>query len=169
MKRYIKSAKTIEDYENMGVFNDDQMFEIREGLEDGLDVSVYADPKYDGHQMSRIRWGLEDGLDISMYADPKYDDNQMAQIRWGLEEGLDVSVYANPKYDSTNMAQIRKKLEDENKKPAKSSRINWKSFVNKLEQEANNNIGISNILKRLFIDINYSIYLFVNIKKDKKF
>ena len=35
--------------------------------------------------MTEIRYGLEDGLDITKYADPKYNRNQMAEIRVGLE------------------------------------------------------------------------------------
>jgi len=163
MKRYIKSAKTIEDYENMGVFDRYQMEKIRDGLEkgldvsvyadpkkfgsmemgqilqgleDGVDVSVYADPKYDWEQMWEIREGLEKGLDVSVYADPKYSWKQMRQIRYGLSSGLDVSQYADPKYDNKQMKQIREELEG----AGKSKRINWKSLVNNLQREAEDGI-----------------------------
>ena len=111
MKRYIKSAKTIEDYENIGVFDVGQMYEIREGLEKGIDVSVYADPKYGVAQMGEIRKGLESGVDVSVYADPEYNWWQMNQIREGLESGVDVSWYSDPKYDGEQMFQIREGLE----------------------------------------------------------
>lgn len=84
MKIYIKAAKTLEDYENMGVFDDDQIKEIRRGLENGVDVSWYADPKYNWKQMVQIYYGLRSGLDVSTYADPKYDAQQMREIREGL-------------------------------------------------------------------------------------
>ena len=115
MKRYIKAAKTLEDYENMGVFDDDQMRWIRDGLEQGLDVSWYADPKYNGDQMLQILVGLERGLDVSVYADPKYDENQMRMIYQGLRDGLDISIYADPKYGWKQMNEIRKSLEKKNK------------------------------------------------------
>ena len=59
MKRYIRSSKTLEDYENMSVFDEYQMEEIRKGLNSGVDVSVYTDPKYDRWQMGKIRYNLQ--------------------------------------------------------------------------------------------------------------
>ena len=94
-------------------FNDLQLEQIRLGLEKDLDISHYADPKFDWEQMWEIRQGLEKGLDISQYADPKFDHLQMSQIRYGLEEDLDVSKYANPKFDYLQMSQIRQGLEAE--------------------------------------------------------
>lgn len=41
-------------------FNVAQLEEIQKGLMDGLDVSQYADPKYDFWQMREIRRGLKD-------------------------------------------------------------------------------------------------------------
>ena len=39
--------------------------------------------------MYEIRKGLKEGLDVSKYADPKYNDDQMEQILLGLEEECD--------------------------------------------------------------------------------
>ncbi|MDU2095110.1 MAG: hypothetical protein E7E73_00195 [Negativicoccus succinicivorans] len=89
-----------------------QMEAIRIGLEQGLDVSVYADPNFSGSQMVQIRWGLENGVDVSIYADPKFRSDQMWTIREGLEEGLDVKVYADPKFNYKQMDQIRWGLAD---------------------------------------------------------
>ena len=36
------------------------MYEIREGLEKGLDVSIYADPKFSKEQMLETRKKLEE-------------------------------------------------------------------------------------------------------------
>lgn len=36
--------------------------------------------------MEQIRFGLEDGLDVSVYADPEFDFEQMREIRIGLEQ-----------------------------------------------------------------------------------
>jgi len=170
MKRYIKASKTIEDYEAMGVFDDKQLREIRIGLEDGVDVSWYTDPKYDWEQMKVIRYGLQKGLDVSVYADPKYDyeqmheiwsglnmgvdvswyadpkyaRSQMRQILYGLFSGVDVSQYADPKYDWEQMLEIRKGLESGG--AGKSKRINWKSLVNNLQREAED--GIDSLYKQ---------------------
>ena len=56
------------------------MYSIRKGLEHGLDMSKYADPKFDYTQMQWIYKGLKDNLDVSKYADPKFNQFQMAQI-----------------------------------------------------------------------------------------
>ena len=92
-------------------FDSMQMKQIRLGLESKLDVSIYADPKFDSLQMEEIRLGLESGLDVSEYANLKYDTRQMRQIKKGLESGLDISWYADPKFDGMQMTQIREGLE----------------------------------------------------------
>lgn len=92
-------------------FDEKQKQALREGLENGLDISVYANPSYDSYQMNEIRWGLEKNLDVSPYATTKYNWRQMSQIREGLERNLDISVYADSKYDDLQMEQIRKGLE----------------------------------------------------------
>lgn len=65
-------------------FNELQMYEIRRGLKEGLDVSKYADPKFNKWQMREIRLGLKEGLDVSKYADPSFNDTQMNEIRQEL-------------------------------------------------------------------------------------
>lgn len=60
--------------------------------------------------MSQIRQGLENGLDVSWYAKPEFDYKQMEQIRLGLEEGLDVSYYANPKITIYRIVKIKNAL-----------------------------------------------------------
>lgn len=90
-------------------FDDDQLEEIQEGLEMGLDVSFYARPEFDWKQMFEIRIGLKDGLDVSLYATTDYDD-QMEQIRLGLTDRLDVSHYASPEIHHCDMDDIRMEL-----------------------------------------------------------
>ena len=63
--------------------------------------------------MIEIRKGLEQDLDVSIYAKSEFDFSQMKQIRWGLAKNLDVSIYAKPKYFWREMEQIREKLENE--------------------------------------------------------
>ena len=75
------SIKLLDLIDFIKTYDSDQMREIRIGLERGLDVSVYADPKYNVYQMQQIRIGLERGLDVSVYADPKYNCMQMQVMR----------------------------------------------------------------------------------------
>ena len=53
-------------------------------LKEGLDVTKYANPLLDCGQMSIIRKGLEDGVDVSLYNDPKYSMDGMEQIYQNL-------------------------------------------------------------------------------------
>ena len=43
--------------------------------------------------MNQIRPGLENGVDASKYADPKFDYGQMEEIRKGLENGVNLLPY----------------------------------------------------------------------------
>ncbi len=93
-------------------FTMDQINEITEGREAGLDVSVYAKRDFFAIQMRQVRMGLEEGLDVKLYAKPEYDWFQMEEIRKGLEQGLDVQKYASPDIPYDKMRQVRKGLKD---------------------------------------------------------
>ena len=97
---------------NWEKFDEYQIEQIKKGQKAGLDVKIYADPKYDCLQMSEIRWGLEQGVDVSIYADPEFTAAQMGVIRLGLENGVDVSIYADPRYNSSQMDEIRQGLDE---------------------------------------------------------
>ena len=58
------------------------------GLEDNLDISIYANKKYSGEQMEQIRLGLENKIDVSKYANVEYDDIQMLKIRKELKQNI---------------------------------------------------------------------------------
>ena len=62
-------------------FDEEQQYEILEGLKNNLDVSIYAKKEFDEHQMAQIRVGLELGLDVSIYAKSELTWKQMKQIR----------------------------------------------------------------------------------------
>lgn len=64
-------------------------------------------------QMQLIRQGLEDGFDVSWYAKSEFDNWKMFQIFLGLDNGLDVSIYAKPEYSWEQMREIRERLEKE--------------------------------------------------------
>lgn len=93
-------------------FTADQISEIKEGVEAGLDVSVYAKKEFYAIQMMQIRLGMLDKLPVELYAKQDYDWFQMEEIRKGLKAGLDVSKYAFPKISYDKMRQIRKGLSE---------------------------------------------------------
>ena len=39
-------------------------------------ANILKDKRFDSDQMEQIRLGLESGVDISLYADPKFNCNQ---------------------------------------------------------------------------------------------
>ena len=92
-------------------FGIDQQQEIKEGLQAGLDVSVYAKPEFYAIQMRQIRLGLMAGLPVGIYASDKYDWFQMEEIRLGLEHRIDINKYADPSVSFDTMRQIREGLE----------------------------------------------------------
>jgi len=69
--------------------------------------------QFNENQKHRIIKGLNDNLDVSIYANPEYSWRQMEEIRKGLEDNIDVSVYAKVKMSWREMERIRKKLENE--------------------------------------------------------
>ena len=73
-------------------FIEDQQEQILLGLEENIDVSIYANSKFSASQMREIREGLKNNLDVSIYAKTKFNEKQMKQIRLGLEDNLDVSI-----------------------------------------------------------------------------
>lgn len=54
-------------------FNESKKEEIRLGIENGIDVSIYAKPEFNVNQMVEIRKGLEQNLNVSLYAKPEFD------------------------------------------------------------------------------------------------
>ena len=83
---------------------------IRLGLEENLDISIYAKKEFDWNKMGQIRAGLIDRLDATIYAKPEYSFGQMMEIRKGLKYNLDVSIYAKPEISGKQMMEIRRKL-----------------------------------------------------------
>lgn len=77
-------------------------------------IQMYEDQyehRYDEYQLDELRDGYDNGLDISIYANPSFDRVQMRQIRIGLENGVDVYQYAFVHIDWQRMAEIRLQLE----------------------------------------------------------
>jgi len=99
-------------------FYKEQKEQIRLGLEQNLDVSLYANPEfthdqmedeYSGFKMSLIKLCLESKLDIFPYLE--FSADKLNVITHGLKQGLDVSIYASSEFDNWQMEEIRKGLE----------------------------------------------------------
>lgn len=104
--------KKINGYEFDTEFTPDQQREINEGIEAGLDVTVYAKPEFLAIQMREIRLGMLQKLPVERYAKIEYDWFQMSEIRSGLNSNLDVSKYEDPSIPFETMRQIRYGLEE---------------------------------------------------------
>ena len=93
-------------------FNVFQLEQIRQGLQEGVDVSVYMDGRYSWLDMEEIRKGLKQGIDMTAYREAGYSTAQKREIRKGLARGLDVSIYDKKDFLSEQMKQIRLGLQD---------------------------------------------------------
>ena len=80
--------------------------------------------QFDEHQQEKIIEGLENNLDVLIYAKPEFNDFQMKQIRLGLEEKLDVSVYAKKEFSWQQMQKIRRRLEKEAREKLRNEQKN---------------------------------------------
>lgn len=98
-------------FSNVG-FTSEQINEISEGKQAGLNVSLYSNKVFLPIQMRQIRLGLLEHLTVEVYAKPEYDWFQMEEIREGLKAGVDVTVYATPEIPYEKMRQIRKGLQE---------------------------------------------------------
>lgn len=81
--------------------------EIRRGKEEGLDVSLYANPEFNWLQMEQIRMGLKDKIDASIYADPANNYETMRQIRISLYAGIDLIPYLKRGFTDDDLGEIR--------------------------------------------------------------
>lgn len=83
---------------------------IREVLEDyGIDVSKYVEAGFTENEIDEIREGLEAGIDVSAYADIFLHHDEMREIREKLEEGKKVYKL---RYDSSQLDIIINALEE---------------------------------------------------------
>lgn len=90
-----------------------QLEQIVKGLLKDLDVTIYAQGKYNWFQMREMRYGLEDKVDVSLYANPDFTFRQMAEIRKGLLAGVDASRFAKVYYEPEQMEQMCRQMQDE--------------------------------------------------------
>ncbi len=91
---------------------EEQNQEIRLGMEEGLDVSIYSKPELNWMQMEQIRMGLKDKVNVSAYADSAYGYNTMKQIRLSFYSSTDLTPYLDRGFESSELEQIRLALEE---------------------------------------------------------
>ena len=101
-----KDGTLKEALQGMG-FNRLQSVEIAKGLNNEVDITKYADKKYDAAQMKSIRLALEEGMDITPFADNRYNYMQMEEIKAVIREHMDLDAVCNPAYDYSVMKEIR--------------------------------------------------------------
>lgn len=90
----------------------EQRQEILLGREEGLDVSLFANPELNWLQMEQIRMGMKDKVDVSVYADPSYSYETMKQIRLSFYSSNDLTHYLERGFVDDELEQIRLALED---------------------------------------------------------
>ena len=57
-------------------FNKEQLREIRKGIINNENISLYAKDYFNYKQMKVIRLGLLKNVDVSLYAKPSYNENK---------------------------------------------------------------------------------------------
>lgn len=81
---FIDSFVRLMGYIECGVFNEEQLSQISKGLNNNVDVKLYANPEFNHDQMREIRLGLELGADVNLYAKPELHYVEMKIIRMGM-------------------------------------------------------------------------------------
>ena len=71
-KELIKMATEKIWKENKNKFNNEQLSQIKKGINSGLDFSIYAKPEFTAEQMRQIRRGLIRNLNVSWYDKPEF-------------------------------------------------------------------------------------------------
>lgn len=86
-----------------------QIKEIRKGLEEGLDVSVYALPEISYQKMRELREGMLEGLDLRPYM--KLPSGILHQLRIARKKKIDISKFVMQGYEPEQLEQIMHALE----------------------------------------------------------
>ena len=80
-------------------FDKEQQEEIIKGLENELDVSIYAKECFNVSQISFLNFvlgnncSLKDKEKILIFAKPEFDHDQMKEIYLGLQANIDATIY----------------------------------------------------------------------------
>ena len=107
--------------------------------------------QFDENQINQIRLGLEANVDVSIYANENYDCRQMEEIRLGLEDNLDVSNYLDFELDWDEMQAIRLELKKEKQK--NNFNLKKSEVVESVENVTNKKISFIEKRKDLIFDL----------------
>ena len=69
--------------------------------------------QFNKYQQEEITKGIEDNLDVSIYAKKEFNRDQMREIKEGLKANLDVFIYAKPEIPWREMETFRERLSEE--------------------------------------------------------
>lgn len=87
-----ENKKIISRHINKIDYDVEQMKELAYGLQDEVDIELYAKENYSAMQMRELRLGLKAKLDISYYADYRLTAEQMNAIRNSLKTGKEINI-----------------------------------------------------------------------------
>ena len=107
----------------LSLFNKGQQEEIKLGIENNVDIFIYAKKEFDRDQMREIRFGLVEKVDISIFAKSCFNAEQMWFIRRGINEDIDVSIYANPSIPWQQMKEIKEQLIEEKENEKRTQKL----------------------------------------------
>lgn len=74
------------------LYTEGELEELYKAKADGLDYSLFADPDFNEHQMFELRNCLMVGYDISSFAYPRCPWMAMNALRWAMDLKLDPSL-----------------------------------------------------------------------------
>lgn len=87
-------------------FTPEQAAEIKKGMENKVNVKIFANRKYSPEQMRVLREGLEDKVNVKMFAHPAFSVDAMKVLRADLKYGADIKMYLNPKYSAAQLLEL---------------------------------------------------------------
>lgn len=76
-------------------YNHEQLWRLRKGYDEGLDISLYANPAFNSSQMHAIMYGLQNGVDATLYAFVEYHEFMMQVIYYLLANGARFDRYVD--------------------------------------------------------------------------
>lgn len=83
--------------------SDEKLKLINQGIDKGINLLQYVNPRYNLNQIKVIKKGLELGIDISLFNHIWFNENQMCVLLSGVLKGIDISKYAKPYYTEKQM------------------------------------------------------------------